>query len=73
MNFTRGSEADRVAIEAAKRTIDDCDRWMARYRTTLDAGGDPQEIGKWMAETRAERLKAEGQLRAITRKREISE
>ncbi|GAB3129535.1 hypothetical protein GCM10027161_00180 [Microbispora hainanensis] len=37
---------------------------MARYRTTLDAGG---------AETRAERLKAEGRLRAITRKREISE
>jgi len=36
-------------------------------------GGDPQEIGKWMAETRAERLKAEGRLRAITRKREIGE
>lgn len=69
----QNSEADRVAIDTAKRTIDDCDRRMARYRTTLDAGGDPHEIGKWMAETRAERLKAEGQLGAITRKREISE
>ena len=36
-------------------------------------GWRPPEIGKWMAETRAERLKAEGWLRAITRKREISE
>ena len=69
----RDNEAERVAIEAAKRTIDDCNRRMARYRSALDAGGDPQEIGNWMAETRAERLKAEGKLRAITRKREITE
>ncbi|XVQ89137.1 hypothetical protein ACQP2K_17485 [Microbispora siamensis] len=39
-------EADRVAIETAKRTIDDCDRRMARYRTTLDAGGDPQAMAR---------------------------
>ncbi|MFC5814148.1 recombinase family protein [Nonomuraea harbinensis] len=69
----RDNEADRVVIEAAKRTVDDCDRRMARYRTTLDAGGDPQEIGRWMAETRAERLKAEGSLRAINRRRETTE
>ncbi len=67
----RDSEADRVAIETAKRTVDDCDRRMARYRTTLDAGGDPEEIGRWMAETRAERLKAEGSLRAVNRKKEV--
>lgn len=60
------------SIEVAKRTVDDCDRRMARYRSTLYAGDDPQEIGKWMAETRAERLKAEGQLRAIDRKRETT-
>ncbi|MCC5581008.1 hypothetical protein IMZ11_35890 [Microtetraspora sp. AC03309] len=49
------------------------DRRMARHRSAPDAGGDPQGIGKWMAETRAERLKAEGQLRVIDRKRETTE
>jgi hypothetical protein len=40
----RNSEIDRVAIETAERTVDDCDHRMARGRTTLDAGGGPQEI-----------------------------
>ncbi|MEV4218809.1 recombinase family protein [Nonomuraea sp. NPDC049725] len=69
----RDREADRIAIETAKRTVDDCDRRMARYRSTLDAGGDPEEIGRWMAETRAERLKAEGSLRAVNRKKDTTE
>jgi site-specific DNA recombinase len=69
----QNNETDRVDLEAAKNPIEDCDRRMIRYRSTLDAGGDPQEIGKWMAETRAERMQAEGRMRTITRKREISE
>ncbi|MEU1881423.1 recombinase family protein [Streptosporangium sp. NPDC020072] len=43
---TRNGEADRLAVETARRTIDDCDRRMVRYRTTLDAGGDSQEVGR---------------------------
>lgn len=69
----RDSEAERVAIETAQRAVDDCDRRMARYRTTLDVGGDPEEIGRWMAGTRAERLKAEASLRAVNRKKETTE
>ncbi|GAA3543289.1 hypothetical protein GCM10022419_024320 [Nonomuraea rosea] len=69
----QSNEMDLIAIEAATKTIDDCDQRMTRYRATLDAGGDPQEVGKWMAETRAERMQAEGRLRAINRKREITE
>jgi hypothetical protein len=26
---------------------------MARYRAALDAGGDPEEIGKWIADAKA--------------------
>jgi site-specific DNA recombinase len=69
----QSNEMDLIAIEAATKTIGDCDQRMTRYRATLDAGGDPQEVGKWMAETRAERMQAEGRLRAINRKREITE
>ncbi|MEU8356272.1 zinc ribbon domain-containing protein [Nonomuraea sp. NPDC048882] len=42
----QNNELDRVAIEAARKTIDDCDQRMVRYRATLDAGGDPREVGK---------------------------
>jgi len=41
---------------------------MARYRAALDAGGDPEEIGKWTAEAKAQRLKAEAELRQATSK-----
>ncbi|MBO3751107.1 hypothetical protein J5X84_33970 [Streptosporangiaceae bacterium NEAU-GS5] len=44
----------------------------SRYRSTLDGGGDPQEVGKWIAETRAERLQAEGRMRALNRKHEMT-
>ncbi|GAA0917755.1 recombinase family protein [Nonomuraea longicatena] len=69
----QNNELDVSAIEAARKAIKDCDQRMARYRVTLDAGGDPQEVGKWMAETRTERVQAKGRLRALDRKREITE
>ncbi|MEV0624212.1 recombinase family protein [Nonomuraea sp. NPDC050404] len=69
----QSNEMDLIVIEAARKAIADCDQRMTRYRATLDAGGDPQEVGRWMAETRAERMQAEGRLRAINRKREITE
>jgi site-specific DNA recombinase len=39
---------------------------MARYRAALDAGGDPEEIGKWIAEAKVQRLAAEAQLHLAT-------
>ena len=38
---------------------------MARYRAALDVGGDPEEIGKWIAEAKTQRLAAEAQLRQV--------
>jgi site-specific DNA recombinase len=35
---------------------------MARYRAALDAGGDPDEIGKWISEAKVQRLAAEAEL-----------
>ncbi|MBB5625808.1 hypothetical protein [Sphaerisporangium krabiense] len=29
---------------------------VARYRATLEAGGDPEEIGKWIAEAKVEQV-----------------
>jgi hypothetical protein len=52
---------------AAQRTLVDCDARLARYRATLDAGGDPAVVAKWIKETQAQRAVAEQQLQAITR------
>src|SRR5882724_2689691 len=41
---------------------------MTRYRAALDAGGDPEEIGKWITDAKAQRLQAGAELRqAATR------
>lgn len=40
---------DTGAAEAAIAQIEDIGRKMGRYRAALDAGGDPEEIGKWIA------------------------
>jgi len=39
---------------------------MARDRATLDADGDPEEIGKWTADVKAQRLRAEQDLSQAT-------
>lgn len=62
-----------LMAEAAWKAIDDCDRRMKSYRSTLDAGGDPHEIGRWMAGSRAERMKADGRIATITRRQETTE
>lgn len=36
-----------------------CDAKLARYRAALDAGADPAIVAGWIAETQAERLRAE--------------
>src|SRR5262249_57575652 len=37
--------------------IADCDRRLAQYRATLDAGADPATVAGWITETETERAK----------------
>jgi len=60
------TDTDHAAAEAAGARIEDASLKMARYRAALDAGGDPEEIGKWIAEAKAQRLAAEAELRQAT-------
>jgi DNA invertase Pin-like site-specific DNA recombinase len=45
------------------RIIAECDRKLASYRATLDAGGDPTIISEWITQTQAEKTLAEARLR----------
>jgi hypothetical protein len=36
---------------------------MTRYRAAIDAGGDPEEIGTWISQAKAQRVQAEADLR----------
>jgi hypothetical protein len=45
---------------------------MARYRVALDMDGDPEEIGKWIPEAKAQRLKAEAERRRATSKNTLN-
>jgi site-specific DNA recombinase len=60
---TQPDPAASNAVEAARRTLRDCDAQLARYRVALDAGVDPTVVAGWIAETQARRAKAE---RALT-------
>src|SRR5262249_1522049 len=42
---------DTTAAEAAATKIADANLKLARYRAALDAGGHPEQIGKWIPET----------------------
>jgi hypothetical protein len=44
--------------------IAECDRKLARYRATLDAGADPAIVARWITETGAERAKHQATKRA---------
>ena len=50
---------DNAAAQAATTKIANANLKLARYRAALDAGGDPQEIGKWITEATTQRLRAE--------------
>jgi site-specific DNA recombinase len=62
------AELDTTAATAATARIAEANLKMTRYRAALDAGGDPEEIGKWIADTKAQRLQAEATLRHATTK-----
>jgi site-specific DNA recombinase len=64
------AHADRPAAQAAVARIEEASIKMGRYRAALDAGGDPGEIGKWISDTKAQRLAAEAELRQATATRD---
>jgi hypothetical protein len=45
----------------------------ARYRASLDAGGDPAVIGPWIAETQAKKITAQAEIRTSTGRRQLSQ
>ncbi|MFE9191039.1 recombinase family protein [Micromonospora sp. NPDC007208] len=54
------------AITAARATITECDAKLQRYRAALDAGADPSIVSNWIAQTQAERTRAETELHTGT-------
>jgi len=67
------AKAPVVDTEEAKRKIADCDRKLAQYRAALDEGGSAATIGKWIAETEAERAKDELSMQRAAGNRRMSE
>jgi hypothetical protein len=55
-----------AAARVAEDKIADANLKMARYRAAIDAGGDPGEIGTWIAEAKAQRVQAESDRRQAT-------
>ncbi|MGC4795581.1 recombinase family protein [Micromonospora saelicesensis] len=55
-----------AAGTAAQTIITECDAKLERYRAALDAGADPAVVTGWIAQTQAERARAEADLPANT-------
>jgi site-specific DNA recombinase len=60
-------------LEAARRSVADCDQRLAKYRAGLEAGMDPGLVAQWTAEVRAQRLRAEQRLRPPPEERRLTE
>jgi hypothetical protein len=57
---------EQHALVQARHIIRECEAKMARYQAVIDAGGDIQEIIRWINAARAERLAAEAVLRGTS-------
>jgi hypothetical protein len=75
MDATLATLADQAAAgtgyastrtAAAQARIVDLDKKIAQYRASLDAGGDPVVIGPWIAETQAQKVAAQAEIRSAT-------
>jgi hypothetical protein len=62
-----GTEND-AQVERARRLLRECDAKLTRYRAALDAGGDPVAIAEWTNEVKAQKIKAQAQLRTAPRR-----
>ena len=61
---TADLHADRI-----HSIITRCDTKLGQYRAALDSGADPAVVTAWIAETQAERARAEAELHTTTEKR----
>jgi hypothetical protein len=64
--------AVRARAESALERIATCDGQIARYRASIDAGGDPAVIGPWIAETQARKVAAQAEIRTATGRHRMS-
>ena len=54
------------AVDAARRTITECDRKLARHRAALEAGADPALVVAWSQQVQQQRTAAQAQLANLT-------
>jgi site-specific DNA recombinase len=59
-----GNDHTSARSEAARARIAVLDQKIGQYRASLDAGGDPAVIGPWIAETQAQRVVAQTEIRS---------
>ncbi|MGH3570600.1 MAG: zinc ribbon domain-containing protein [Pseudonocardiaceae bacterium] len=57
---------DAPAVEAARRTIAECERKLARHRAALEAGADPALVVAWIHQVQQQRTVAEARLATLT-------
>jgi site-specific DNA recombinase len=57
---------EQHALVQARHVIRECETKMARYQAAIDAGGDIQEVSRWINATKIERLAAEAMLRGTS-------
>jgi site-specific DNA recombinase len=64
--------AAQARAAAALARVADYDGQLARYRASIDAGGDPVVIGPWIAEIQAKKVAAQVEIRTATGRRQMS-
>ena len=65
-------DPNEAALMDLRKRLSKCDRKLIQYRSALDAGGDPIEISSWINETKSERDRLEGELKAVPAAQRIS-
>ncbi|MFI7453680.1 recombinase family protein [Nonomuraea sp. NPDC049714] len=65
-------DPNEAALIGLRKRLSKCDRKLGQYRSALDAGGDPIEISSWINETKSERARLEGELKAVPAAQRIS-
>ncbi|MEU6718683.1 recombinase family protein [Nonomuraea sp. NPDC046802] len=56
---------NETALFDLRKQLSKCDRKLSRYRSVLDAGGDPIEIFSWINEIKNERARLEEEQRTV--------
>jgi DNA invertase Pin-like site-specific DNA recombinase len=62
---SQGFDPDEAQASAVRSAITECDRRLGRYKAALEAGADPVEVTRWINAAKADRARAEEQLRGL--------